>query len=181
MEAIAGSHKDDIPYWLFSANARRMIQPDDRPNHPDGEAHRGDERVRFLSWDMEPGDMLIFHPWVLHYSCGNPTDNWRLAVSMRVFGDDIRWDPRPDANNFAGISFDEMMTGLPPSGPFVPQIWSKDGVVDGPENYPRGFATTWPKDLDRDEMLKTTFNPPQWNAEKTGAMSKLDVTRLVNS
>lgn len=181
MEAIAGSHKSDIPYWLFSANARRMIQPEDRPNHPDGQALRSDERISFLSWDMNPGDMLIFHPWVLHYSCGNPTDAWRLAVSLRVFGDDIRWDPRPDANNFAGISFDEMLTGVEPSGPFVPQIWSSDGNVDSADSYPRGFATGWPESLDRDAMLRTTFNPPGWNPDASRPMSTLDIKPLIQS
>lgn len=162
MECIAGSHRSDVPYWLFSANARRMVQPEHRPAHPDGEKLRNDPRIRFLSWDMNPGDMLVFHPWALHYSCGNPTDDWRLAVSIRVLGDDIRWDPRPDSNNFAGISFDEMMKGLKPESPFLPLLWSEDGRQDNVDDYPAGFATRWPRDLDRDAMLKTTFNPPEF-------------------
>ncbi|QLC26353.1 phytanoyl-CoA dioxygenase family protein [Parasphingopyxis algicola] len=181
MECIAGSHRGDVPYWLFSANARRMIQPKDRPTHPDGEALRSDPRIRFLSWDMQPGDMLIIHPWCLHYSCGNPTDSWRLAVSMRVFGDDIRWDPRPDANNFAGISFDEMMKGLEPDGPLLPIIWSEDGNCDSAKNYPRGFATHWPKSLDRDRMLKETFNPPEFVNREPAGPSKIDIEPLLDS
>ncbi len=98
LEVIAGTQGYDTRHWLFSPNARQMIRPDDRPQHMDREAWRNDPEYadRFLTWDMEVGDMLVVHPWALHYSHGNPTDDWRIAVSIRVFGDDIRWAPRPD-------------------------------------------------------------------------------------
>jgi len=143
LECIAGSHDQDVRYWLFSPNARKMIKPDDRVPHPDCEKLRDDPNTTFLSWEMEPGDLLIIHPWTLHYSGGNWTDDWRIAVSVRVFGDDIRWAPRPDCVNLAGVSFDEMIDGERPAGPIVPLIWSEDGRRDGDANYPRGFATTW--------------------------------------
>jgi ectoine hydroxylase-related dioxygenase (phytanoyl-CoA dioxygenase family) len=143
LECIAGSHVQDVKYWLFSPNARKMIRPDDRAPHPDGEALRKDPANRFLTWDMEPGDLLIVHPWTLHYSSGNPSADWRIAVSVRTFGDDIRWAPRPDCVNLAGVSFDEMIEGERPEGPCFPLLWSEDGRRDGDANFPRGFATTW--------------------------------------
>ena len=143
LECIAGSHTQDVKYWLFSPNARQMIKPDDRPGHPDCEKLRGDPDVEFLSWDMDPGDLLIIHPWTLHYSGGNPTDDWRISVSVRVFGDDIRWKPRPDCVNIAGVSFDEMIEGEKPAGSHFPLLWSEDGRRDGDADYPRGFATSW--------------------------------------
>ncbi len=143
LEVIAGTHTQDVRYWLFSDNARKMIKPDDRPGHPDGEAMRADPNNRFLTWEMEPGDLLIVHPWALHYSHGNPTDGWRIAVSIRVFGDDIRWDPRPDCVNLAGVSFDEMVDGEKPAGPLFPLLWSADGRRDDDSQFPRGFATSW--------------------------------------
>ena len=145
LECIAGTHTYDYKHWLFSPNARKMIKPDDRPKHPDGEAMRDDPTKEFLTWDMEPGDLLIVHPWTLHYSAGNPTDDWRIAVSVRVFGDDIRWAPRPDCVNLAGVSFDEMIDGEKPAGSHIPLIWSEDGRKETDEHYPRGFATTWSK------------------------------------
>lgn len=145
LEVIAGSHDQDKRYWLFSPNARQMIKPDDRPSHPDCEPLRDDPNVKFLSWDMDPGDLLIVHPWALHYSGGNPTDDWRIAVSLRIFGDDIRWKPRPDCVNLAGVSFDEMLEGEKPAGSHFPLIWSEDGRSDGDADYPRGFATNWSK------------------------------------
>ncbi|MFZ9904000.1 MAG: phytanoyl-CoA dioxygenase family protein [Steroidobacteraceae bacterium] len=143
LECIAGTHVQDVRYWLFSPNARKMIKPDDRVPHVDCEPWRNDPKYRFLRWEMEPGDLLIVHPWTLHYSGGNPEDFWRIAISVRVFGDDIRWDPRPDCVNLAGISFDEMIVGERPDGPLCPLVWSEDGRRDSTENYPRGFATRW--------------------------------------
>ena len=144
LEVLAGTQNDDVPYWLFSPNARKMIKPDDRVPHPEIESRRGEEGLRFLKWEMDPGDMLIVHPWVLHYSAGNPTDDWRVAISERVFGDDIRWAPRPDCLNIAGVSFDEMLDGEKPEGDLFPLVWSEDGRKDDDSRYPTGFATRWP-------------------------------------
>ncbi len=143
LEVLAGSQHDDVPYWLFSPNARKMIKPDDRAPHPDVESRRGDPSLRFLRWQMDPGDILVVHPWALHYSAGNPTDGWRIAISERVFGDDIRWAPRPDCLNIAGVSFDEMLDGEKPGGDLFPLLWSQDGRRDGDARYPRGFSTSW--------------------------------------
>lgn len=151
LECIAGSHSQDVRYWLFSPNARKMLQPADRTSHPDCEPLRRDPAVRFLAWDMEPGDLLIVHPWTLHYSGGNPDDDWRIAISVRVFGDDIRWAPRPDCVNLAGVSFDEMIEGERPAGPLFPLLWSRNGRRDGDERFPRGFATTWSSER-RDDL-----------------------------
>lgn len=145
LEVLAGTQQDDVPYWLFSPNARKLVKPDDRVPHPEIESRRGEPGLRFLTWDMDPGDMLVVHPWVLHYSGGNPTDDWRIAISERVFGDHIRWAPRPDCVNLAGVSFDEMMDGEQPQGPLFPLLWSDDGHRDDDSAFPRGFATRWAK------------------------------------
>jgi hypothetical protein len=143
LEVVAGSHTRDVRYWLFSPNARKMQRPPDRVPHPDEDALRADPGNRFLQWEMEPGDLLVIHPWTLHYSHGNTADDWRIAVSVRVFGDDIVWDPRPDCVNLAGVSFDEMLDGERPSGPLFPLLWSADGRRDDDSEFPRGFATSW--------------------------------------
>jgi hypothetical protein len=154
LEVIAGTHTTPVDYWLFSPNARKMIKPEGRAPHPDGEAMRRDPAYagRFLTWDMNPGDMLVVHPWALHYSHGNPTDDWRIALSVRVFGDDVRWSPRPDCLNIAGVSFDEMIEGEKPGGDLFPLLWSQDGQKDDDSRYPRGFATSWDQTNRRDEV-----------------------------
>ena len=158
LEVIQGSHRLDYPHWLFSPNARHMIRPDDRPKHPDEAALRADPDNHFLTWDMQAGDMLGVHPWALHHSSGNTSKDWRLALSLRVFGDDIRWAPRPDCVNLAGVSFDEMIEGEAPAGPLFPVLWSADGARDGDSEFPRGFATTWTQgrrsNVNDDELFK---------------------------
>lgn len=145
LEVIAGTQQYDTRHWLFSPNARQMIKPDDRSWHPDCEPLRADPAYegRFMTWDMDVGDMLVVHPWSLHYSHGNPVDDWRIAISVRVFGDDIRWAPRPDCVNLAGVSWDELIPGEKPDGDLFPLLWSEDGRRDGDGLYPRGFATRW--------------------------------------
>jgi hypothetical protein len=143
LEVLAGTHRRDVLYWNITANSRQIIKPADRPNVPDAEAVRGNPDYRFLAWDMEPGDVLLIHPWALHYSSGNPIDSWRIAISIRVFGDDVRWAPRPECVNVAGVSFDEMIPGERPAGHLFPLIWSDDGRREPTDDYPRGFATTW--------------------------------------
>lgn len=145
LEVILGSHRVDYPHWLFSPNARKMIRPDDRPKHPDEDKLRADPQNQFKRWALKAGDMLVLHPWLLHFSAGNTARDWRLALSVRVFGDDIRWAPRPDCVNLAGVSFDEMIEGETPHGPLFPLLWSEDGRRDSDGDYPCGFATRWSK------------------------------------
>jgi hypothetical protein len=140
---LAGTHLEERLYWNFTPNSRQMLRPADRPSYPDCEARRADPQARFLRWSMRPGDLLFVHPGALHYSAGNPTDGWRIAVSIRVFGDDIVWAPRPDCINVAGCSFDEMIEGEPPAGPLFPLLWSADGAAESTDAYPRDFATRW--------------------------------------
>ena len=60
-----------------------------------------------------------------------------------MFGDDVRWSPRPDCLNIAGVSFDEMIEGEKPGGDLFPLLWSADSARDDDSRYPRGFATSW--------------------------------------
>lgn len=45
-----------------------------------------------LSWDTEPGDIIIHHPNTVHGSAGNVSESRRrLSSSIRYLGDDVRW------------------------------------------------------------------------------------------
>jgi hypothetical protein len=115
---------------------------------------------------MEPGDILVVHPWTLHYSHGNPTDDWRIAISVRVFGDDIRFAPRPDCVNLAGVSFDEMLEGERPEGPLFPLLYSEDGRRDDTTDFPRGFATRWKRERRGDVNEYETFQKSLKSAQQ---------------
>lgn len=61
---------------------------------PDINAER--EKYEFLSWDMQPGDILIHHGMSVHGAPGNSSRSTRRrGYSVRWVGDDARWDPRP--------------------------------------------------------------------------------------
>ena len=93
---LAGSHK-----W---GKFYRPVTPDEDPAfaNPDLEpcpnfSDREDEpALRFLSWDMEPGDCVCHHPLAVHGAGGNKSSHRRrIGLSIRFLGDDVKWDPRP--------------------------------------------------------------------------------------
>ncbi len=93
---VAGSHRWNKFYKAVTpdANPARMdptaeLCPD-YSNPPEG--------VRMLCWDMEPGDVLCHHPLTIHGAGGNTSSTRRrVGLSIRFFGRDARYDPRPHA------------------------------------------------------------------------------------
>lgn len=61
---------------------------------PDLDAERSHHE--FLSWDMQPGDVLVHQAMTIHGAPGNSSSTVRRrAYSIRWTGDDAIWDPRP--------------------------------------------------------------------------------------
>jgi ectoine hydroxylase-related dioxygenase (phytanoyl-CoA dioxygenase family) len=47
----------------------------------------------FLSWNVQPGDVILHHPMVVHGAPGNMSANQRRrAWATRWLGEDVRWD-----------------------------------------------------------------------------------------
>lgn len=44
-----------------------------------------------LTWDLEPGDAVLFHPYTPHHSKANHSTTTRTGYALRVVGDDVRW------------------------------------------------------------------------------------------
>ncbi len=124
LECLAGSHRFPHLYWAETAPGRLLTPPPDRPHCPDFEQRRGDPSLRFLGWDMQPGDALFIHPRTLHFSTGNRTRQRRLAYATWWYGDDIVWDPRPECEDPApGVDRSTMRRGERPSGDPIPVVW----------------------------------------------------------
>lgn len=96
LEYIAGSHK-----W---GKFYRPVTPDEDPAfaNPDLEPcpnfseRHDDPSLRFLSWDLEAGDCVCHHPLTVHGAGGNKSRTQRrIGLSLRFFGDDARYDPKP--------------------------------------------------------------------------------------
>lgn len=103
MEFVRGSHLDDKYY-----QAKVFATRDDHPNHawtgkaqgvpvPEIDANR--DKFDIVSWDVEPGDAMVFSAWTLHGAGGNhsPTQR-RVAMSTRWLGDDAIWHPHEGAD-----------------------------------------------------------------------------------
>jgi ectoine hydroxylase-related dioxygenase (phytanoyl-CoA dioxygenase family) len=63
------------------------------PRLPDIEAERG--RWDIVSWAVEPGDVLVFHPGMLHGGAATHRGERRRTLSLRFFGPDATFDLRP--------------------------------------------------------------------------------------
>ena len=61
---------------------------------PDINSNLGDYEI--LSWDLNPGDIIVHHPLVIHGSLGNfSSKTRRRGLALRYIGDDVTWDDRP--------------------------------------------------------------------------------------
>ena len=92
IEYVAGSH-----LWGQAFLPLDMDDPDDHYGAdmaaftptPDVDARRGDYRI--LSWEMEPGDIIVHHGYALHGAPGNSGTRARRTFLARFTGDDVRY------------------------------------------------------------------------------------------
>ncbi|MGZ8751642.1 MAG: phytanoyl-CoA dioxygenase family protein [Acidimicrobiia bacterium] len=94
LEYVRGSHRWPNRYKAITPDYNAFMVDPDLEDPPDIDADR--DAYDLVSWAMEPGDVLIFHPLVVHGSSGNQHGTRRRrALATRWFGDDVRYDPRP--------------------------------------------------------------------------------------
>jgi ectoine hydroxylase-related dioxygenase (phytanoyl-CoA dioxygenase family) len=96
LEFIRGSHLGQL-YNGSSFNPEDDTAPlfpdSDMPRLPDIEASRGQWDI--LSWAVSPGDIVAFHPSMLHGGAGTPADRLRRSLSLVFFGERAYFAPRP--------------------------------------------------------------------------------------
>ncbi|MBT3533482.1 MAG: phytanoyl-CoA dioxygenase [Rhodospirillaceae bacterium] len=95
LEFVSGSHHGP----LYNGSTFKIDDPtqpiypeDELPRLPDIDRAPADWDI--VSWDVEPGDVLAFHPKVLHGG-GATTHAMRETVSLRFFGPDTIYASRP--------------------------------------------------------------------------------------
>lgn len=95
VQYVAGSHRWNKMFRAVTPDYDPRFMDESLEVCPDYGAGT-QEDVRVLSWDMQPGDVLCHHPLTVHGAAGNasPTQ-WRIGLSIRYLGTDVRWDPRP--------------------------------------------------------------------------------------
>ncbi|MXW20501.1 MAG: phytanoyl-CoA dioxygenase family protein [Gammaproteobacteria bacterium] len=122
VEYVAGFHRhcvDNNLHFGFAPDQADGLCPDFET-----ERDNPDFRFRFVSFDMEPGDAVVFHPSTPHFSRGNYSRTRpRTGLAVRVFGDDVRWYPAAHKAAIPGV--DSLPEGEAPSGEFFPVIWQR--------------------------------------------------------
>lgn len=126
VEYVAGFHRYCVEHGI-----RFGFKPDQAGGLcPDFEQHRHDPSFpfRFVAFDMEPGDAVIFHPHTPHFSKGNHSDSLpRIGLAVRVFGDDVRWHNPGYKAFIPGV--ETMPEGEPIDGELFPVIWRREPAV----------------------------------------------------
>jgi len=89
---VKGSHKWPQRFKAISPDYVATLIDDAMDDIPDINANL--DQYELLEWDMQPGDMLIFHPLTLHGSYGNASRTMRRrALALRWTGDDVVYAP----------------------------------------------------------------------------------------
>lgn len=118
LEYVRGSHRWNRRFKAVSPDYHPALLASDLEDPPDIDAHREDYEL--VNWDMEPGDVLIFHPLTLHGSPGNSSTRRRRAFATRWLGDDVIYAPAkarmPLPKGHGLVRGDKM------SGHFFPQV-----------------------------------------------------------
>ncbi|XP_078350781.1 uncharacterized protein LOC144635560 [Oculina patagonica] len=86
-----------------------------------------DEQYQVLSWDMEPGDCIVFHMKTVHGAHGNNLSTPRRSFSTRWLGNDAVKGKRPWVNLPPSSEIEGLKQGdkLLDSGAF-PVVWTSE-------------------------------------------------------
>lgn len=116
LEFLAGSHLTNR-----DPQSSDFLDIEMRRNAPD---------TRILAFALDAGDAFVFHPMTYHGCRGNTDAAWRVALTTRWLGDDIRYDPTR-AYLDEGLTFAECIPGRPLDGPAFPRVDGVGGFRDG--------------------------------------------------
>jgi ectoine hydroxylase-related dioxygenase (phytanoyl-CoA dioxygenase family) len=125
---VKGSHSwgktyRPIAFSKDSGSAQFLDKQYDLEQMPDFDAP-GDE-YEILTWEMRPGDAIVFGAAAVHSAAGNAdSDHRRAAISVRYVGDDARWDPRPGTDPIVTQDQVSIQPGDAPSDDrWFPQVY----------------------------------------------------------
>jgi ectoine hydroxylase-related dioxygenase (phytanoyl-CoA dioxygenase family) len=96
LEFVKGSHKGllyDGSRFDIDDETLPIYPGDQLPRLPDIEAHRGDFDI--VSFAVEPGDVVLFHPKTLHGGAPTHPGTRRRTLTLRFFGEKAFYETRP--------------------------------------------------------------------------------------
>lgn len=95
LEFVRGSHKGTLyngSAFAAADDTAPLYKQSKLPRLPDIQAKRDDFDI--VSWDVEPGDIIVFHLGALHGGAGTAPGLRRRTMSMRFMGPDVVFDGR---------------------------------------------------------------------------------------
>ncbi|MDQ1425598.1 MAG: hypothetical protein QOD72_3096, partial [Acidimicrobiaceae bacterium] len=115
LEFVRGSHRATL-YNTSAFDATDETAPiyEGLPRLPDIEADRS--RFDIVSWAVEPGDVLVFHPAMLHGGAPTHPGGRRRTLTLRFFGRDAVYVTRP--GNGVAPMVEGLHDRLAPGDPF---------------------------------------------------------------
>ena len=96
LEFVRGSHRGvlyDGSRFDPGDDTAPLYGDGSMPRLPDIEGNR--KKFDIVSWDVEPGDVLIFHPRMLHGGAPTHPGTSRRTLSLRFFGENAVFAQRP--------------------------------------------------------------------------------------
>jgi ectoine hydroxylase-related dioxygenase (phytanoyl-CoA dioxygenase family) len=130
LKFAAGTHRGPM-YRPFAPPDRAAdLAADDRFFEggplPDVDADDG-RRFAIRSYEVQPGDVLFFHPRVLHAALGSAPTHARRTFSIRFLGDDVRWLPKQSVFH-DWLKQVELREGDPVIGERFPPLWPRQSA-----------------------------------------------------
>lgn len=122
---IDGSHKS-VPGYFRPPTATDVKPDDGMLDILDYDALVAEGKEKILTWDCEPGDALIIHPYTIHGAQGNDGTGGgkrRVAITTRWLGDDCRWLPTTgQSTRMPGLQQAALPLGARPKGEYFPLV-----------------------------------------------------------
>lgn len=127
LEYIRGSHRqviyDGFNPRVVAEDPRAPFYGEEFPPLPDIESER--DKWDIVSWDINPGDVILANPAVLHGGGQTGPAGQRRAITIRLYGEDIVYAARPASRRTTpqtpGLSL-QLQPGDPLRHPWYPPI-----------------------------------------------------------
>jgi ectoine hydroxylase-related dioxygenase (phytanoyl-CoA dioxygenase family) len=116
LEFVTGSHRGPLhngSSFALEDDTAPLYPDTSLPRLPDIEARR--DKYDIVSFAVEPGDVVFFHPAMLHGGAPTRPGQRRRTLTLRYFGSDARYETRPGHAGPRIAGFHERMA---PGAPF---------------------------------------------------------------
>jgi hypothetical protein len=113
LEFVRGSHKGALyngSAFAAADDTAPLYKHSKLPRLPDIQADR--EAFDILSWEVDPGDIIVFHLGALHGGAGTAPGLRRRTISMRFMGPDVKFDGRARDETGAEAGNDAALRGV---------------------------------------------------------------------